>query len=233
MSRFRTEIQLNKPADFVDYIMQDFLTKELFNFRELKWEGVWQLGQGFLSAPQIIKYSYQNGTLTLEAWLRFALFPGVYLGEMGLSGVFGALPKSVLRNKVNQLLYLLNQPLPSETQSILSDIQPDISSINENTINKPNISNQFEPNGQPIPVYTHDTGSKAGLSLIFGLTSFSGILLPLVGIILGALGIVNSRKALKSNSRGLAIAGLIVSILGIIVSIISWISNIILVATRF
>lgn len=227
MSRFRTQIQLNKPADFVDYIMQDFLGKELFNFRELKGEGVWQLGQGFLSCPQVIKYTYQNGLLTLEAWLRFALLPGVYIGEMGLTGFYGAALKSVLKNKVNNLLYLLNQPLPL-------DMQKDITLENVPPIINTNIGNQYGPiNGQPIPVYTHDTSSKAGLSLLFGLISFFGILIPLAGIVLGTLGIVNSKKALKSNSRGLAIAGMIVSILGLIITLISWICGIVLIATKY
>ena len=224
MSRFKTQIQLNKPDSFVNYIMQDFFNKELFTFTQDGGEGVWQHGQGLLTGRQFIKCSYQNGTLTIEAWLKFALLPGVYLGELGLDGAIGAIPKSALKSKVNNLIRLLTQPLPSDMQ------QTNILAANQN----PNISNQPNPtNGQPIPVYTHDTSSKATLSLILGIASFCGIISPLIGVILGSLGIVNSRKAARSKSNVLGTIGMILSILGIIISVLVWIFNIIYGVSRF
>lgn len=98
----------------------------------------------------------------------------------------------------------------------------------------PNISNQPNPtNGQPIPVHTHDTSSSATLSLVLGITSFCGVISPLIGIILGSLGIVNSRKAAKSKSNVLGTIGMILSILGIIISVLVWIFNIIYGVSRF
>ena len=221
MSRFKTEIQLNKPNEFVNFITNDFFNKEDFHYKEVKGEGVWQHGVGALSSPQFIKYSYENGVLTLEAWLKFAWLPGVYSGEMGLTGFFGALPKSALKGKVDQLTFLLNQPLPS----------------NDPQYNQNNIDNNGQPviidkatseNANPIPVYTHDTSSKATISLVLGFTSLIGLLIPIIGIILAGFGIANGKRALNSKSKGLATAGIVISSIGMVLSILSWIISIIL-----
>lgn len=210
MSRFKTEIQLNKPESFIDFIIKDFFSKEGFVNKEKDGESFWQYGTGLLTAPQFIKYTYENGVLDLEVWLKFALLPGVYCGEMGLKGFFGAAPKATLRKKIDQLITLVSQPLPTDMP--LDD--------NYNLENENNIV-------QPIQVLGHDTSSKASLSLIFGLISLIGYFIPIVGIVLGCLGIVNAKKALRSSKAGLATAGLVISIIGIIISVLSWIIGII------
>ena len=172
---------------------------------KIKGEVLWRCGNGLLTCPQFIKYSYQNGVLTIEAWLKFAWLPGVYSGEMGLKGFFAALPKSSLKSKVEQLIYLLNQQLPADA-------------VKNNTMNT----------AQPIPVYTHDTSSKATISLLLGFGSFIGTLIPIVGILLAGFGIANAKKALNSKSKGLAIAGMVISIIGLVITIISWIIKVII-----
>jgi hypothetical protein len=39
--------------------------------------------------------------------LKYPLLPGVYVGEMGITGIFGALPKKWLRDTVRKLEALL------------------------------------------------------------------------------------------------------------------------------
>jgi len=39
----------------------------------------------------------------LEAWIKFALLPGIYLGEIGIKGVMGAIPKRKLRHRVEEI----------------------------------------------------------------------------------------------------------------------------------
>lgn len=40
----------------------------------------------------------------LEAWIKFAILPGVYVGEMGTKGFVGALPKQLLKERVDKTL---------------------------------------------------------------------------------------------------------------------------------
>ena len=217
MARFKTELLLNKPDSFIDFIIKDYFSKENFVLKEKKGEMVWQNGAGLLTAPQYIKYTYQNGLLTIESWLKFALLPGIYVGELGLTGFVGAVPKASLKKKVTQIISLVSQPLPSDYE---------VDSTQTNSSESPVTIENSDTNGQPVAVYGHDTSSKATLALVFGILSFSGTIIPLLGIILGALGIVNARKGLNSTKKGLSTAGLVLSILGIVFSALVWIINI-------
>lgn len=111
--------QLNFPANRNDQDAQNvigqYLTQEGFSMVMYKGEYVWKKGVGFLTAPQYVKATCQNGWVYLEAWIRFAILPGVYLGEMGLTGFFGAVPKKMLRDRVNMLASLLSQ-VPAQTR---------------------------------------------------------------------------------------------------------------------
>ncbi len=85
-----------------------FLTSEGFKLVTKKGESYWKKGVGLLTAPQFLKLSYNNGAYVLEAWIKIALLPGVYLGEMPLDkGFAGAIPKSMLQSKVDRIFAML------------------------------------------------------------------------------------------------------------------------------
>ncbi|MDR3207430.1 MAG: hypothetical protein LBT60_03770, partial [Oscillospiraceae bacterium] len=64
---------------------------------------VWKKGVGILTAPQYLFVAYGPDSLHIEAFIKYALLPGVYIGEMGITGFFGAAPKGILRSRVTQL----------------------------------------------------------------------------------------------------------------------------------
>ena len=61
-------------------------------------------GVGLATAPQFVKITALGGVYTLEAWIKFAVVPGVYAGEMDLKGFTGAVPKKQLKKRVNAFL---------------------------------------------------------------------------------------------------------------------------------
>ena len=61
-------------------------------------------GSGIATGPQFVKISAMNGMYTLEAWIKFAVLPGVYAGEMDLKGATGAIPKKKLKGRVDAFL---------------------------------------------------------------------------------------------------------------------------------
>jgi len=214
VSRFRKEVVLNKPEDFVNFIIKDFMEKEGFKYTVYNGENVWQLGHGWVASPQFIKTTYVNGVLTLEAWIKFAWLPGVYSGEMDLEGFFGALVKSALKEKINSLIKLLEQPLPDEaykSQGTENGESPDY----QNAIRR-----------EPIPVKTHDTSKNAQMGFVFGLVSLIGCVFPVGGILFGTLSIFYAKSGLNSSKNSMAITGIIISILMIIISFIGMILNI-------
>ena len=116
----RHTVTLNLPRQdlpqFVDFITKDFFAKEGFSYVNFKNEMVWKKGMGLLTAPEIMKVTVNGTLVTVEAWIRMAWLPGVYGGEMGLDGFVGAIPKGMLRGKVDNLVALLSQPPMAQQQ---------------------------------------------------------------------------------------------------------------------
>ena len=82
-----------------------YMQSEGFEFIQQNGEQLWKKGVGLLTAPQYAKLSVANdGSYVLEAWLKLAILPGVYVGEMGTKGFFGAFPKQMLKARVDRTL---------------------------------------------------------------------------------------------------------------------------------
>lgn len=106
MARWVRDEVLNQPADFVNFLMNDYLAKNGFKLVTRKGEQMWKEGDGFLTMARFLKYSYMNGTLHLEAWT------GMFR-ENALKGFVGSLPKKFYRESLEELIGLLHQPLPA------------------------------------------------------------------------------------------------------------------------
>ena len=87
----------------VNYVMTEagkYMVNEGFTLVDYKGQKVWKKGIGMLTAPQYLVISGSPQEIVVEAFIRYALFPGVYVGEMGIDGFFGAVPKSMLKTRV-------------------------------------------------------------------------------------------------------------------------------------
>lgn len=216
MARYIREEQIGKPDDFVAFIMNDFLTKGGFSQKEVKGELVWQEGVGMLAPPKFLKYSYVNGVIHIEAWMKTAWLPGVYTGENAMTGFVGAVPKSAYKKSIEELIGLLYQPLPSDNAYM-------------NGAGTPQMNGAGMQPGQPIMVQGVDNSRYATLALVFGLISLAGLFIPLIGILFGCMGIAYGNKGKNSSKKGMAKAGFIIGIIGVVISALLWILNIILV----
>ena len=105
MARWIRDEVLNQPTDFVDFLMNDYLTKNGFLRVTRKGEQVWKEGDGFLTMARFLKYSYENGMLHLEAGT------GAFR-ENAMTGFVGSLPKKFYRESLEELIRLLHQPIP-------------------------------------------------------------------------------------------------------------------------
>lgn len=212
MARFITEVQTNKTDDENLFIAQDFLKKEGFELYERKGEVVWQKGNGLMTAPQFIKLSSQNGVVHLEAWLKYAWLPGVYSGEMGLTGFFGIAMKKMLQGRVDMLLALLCQGAPA----------PAVQAASAAGAAVPPAS------AQAVPVVVHNPTDKAMVSLVMGIIAVLGLLSPIVGVACGIIGIATGAVGIKSTAKGRAVAGIVLSIVFLTLSVINWVAGMIM-----
>lgn len=240
MARYIREEFINKPQDFVDFIMKDFLQKHKFEQTTLDGETIWQDGTGMLSMPRFFKYFYQNGVIHLEAWTRTAWFPGVYgKKENDLSGFYGSVPKNAYRSDIDNLIQVLYQPLPGEQQYNQNPYYTQQDGYAQNVYGQP-VQNQPMGYAQPVPnqpmnygqpgaypnqpitVKGVDNKNLAVAGFVFSLLAIPFCFLnPFVGLLWAAIGTAYSHKSLESSKRGLANAGYIIGILTILISIMA------------
>jgi hypothetical protein len=103
MSRYVTDIATSATADEVDRIVSASLTSEGFGRAAYGHEQVWKKGHG-ISMPQFITVAGDEGHAHLEAWLKYPILPGVYVGgEMDMEGKLGFVMKKKLREQVEHL----------------------------------------------------------------------------------------------------------------------------------
>lgn len=240
MARFVAEMPTGKPDDMVRFIAEDYLNKEGFKQKIYKGEQVWKKGTGMLTAPQFIKFSTYQGNVHLEAWIKQAILPGVYVGEMGLNGAYGFAIKKLLKDRVDALARLLYQPIEAPApMPVAVPVPPDPSAAPQMVSTVDGVSAPLPaypgaegipagmppytvPPVQPIPLAVHNPSGKAVASLICGLVSIAGCFVPLAGVACGIAGIVTGNMGRKSTAKGMATAGLALSIVFLTASLVNW-----------
>lgn len=243
MARFVAEMPTGKPDDMVRFIAEDYLNKEGFKQKIYKGEQVWKKGTGMLTAPQFIKFSTYQGNVHLEAWIKQAILPGVYVGEMGLNGAYGFAIKKLLKDLGGcfgcgcctacrgSCSHAVAVPVPRTSRrrrwyrpvdgvSAPLPAYPGAEGI------PAGMPPYTVPPVQPIPLAVHNPSGKAVASLICGLVSIAGCFVPLAGVACGIAGIVTGNMGRKSTAKGMATAGLALSIVFLTASLVNWMAGI-------
>lgn len=203
MSRFVADYTISKPDDMIKFIAEDFLKKEGFSQTVYKGENVWKKGIGAVTAPQFIKLQYGQGHVHLEAWIKS-------FGEHGLTGFYGAIPKSELNSRVQNLVRLLSQEVNPADGAPAAQGAAAVPS----------------GNAAPVPIAVHNPTSKATISIVTGILSIPlSWFIPLVGVILGIVGISTGKVGKQSTAKGMATAGFITGIIGVVLGVVVWILN--------
>lgn len=112
MSRYIVDLQVERPDAEINQIATNYLVGEGFEYVSYKGEMLWKKGKGLLTAPQFIQVFYNQGQVQIQAWMKTALLPGVYVGESGVNGVWGFAVKKMLKDRVDMLCRVLTQQSP-------------------------------------------------------------------------------------------------------------------------
>lgn len=97
MSRYIKEYKLNGDINSVMNFTNQFFMSNGFVFKEYHGEQVYQKGTGLMVGPKFVKINLNGDVLHFEAWVKFAILPGVYSGEMDLEGTAGIATKKPLK----------------------------------------------------------------------------------------------------------------------------------------
>ena len=201
MARYVRDLVLNKPDDFVRFIMNDFLQKNGFVLSDWKGEPAYRTGDAVMEGYKYLKWNYAGGIFHLEAWMK-----GTFGGEWNLDGFVGTLQKKPYKESLEQLFATLNQPLSMNQQAAPGQPMPNV-----------------------VPVHTVDNSNAATMGLVFGIFSLIfAFLIPLVSIILACLGFSRARMGAGSSKAGMAKAGKVLCIIGIVIAVIMWGVNILM-----
>lgn len=198
MARYTTDLVLNKPDDFVFFMMNDYLQKNAFQMSDWKGEPAYRAGDAMVEGFKYLKYSYMNGVLHLEAWLK-----GNFGSEMNLEGFVACMQKKPYKESLEQLFVALQQEIPAG-QTI-----------------------QGQDGVRVIPVQTVDNTKAANMALVMGILSviFSAII-PLFGFLFGCIGFSRARMGGGSSKAKSASAGKILSLIGMVLAAVIWVLNI-------
>ena len=104
MARYVKELVLNKPEDFVQFMMNDYLRKNSFVMADWKGEPAYRTGDAMMEGYKYLKWYYNNGVFHLEAWMK-----GTFGGEWNLDGFVGTLQKKPYRESLEQLFEALDR----------------------------------------------------------------------------------------------------------------------------
>lgn len=206
MARYIQNVTLNKPDDFVSFIMNDFLQKNSFVMSDWKGEAAYRTGDPMFEGYKYLKWSYANGVLHLEAWLK-----GTFGGEWDLEGFVAIAQKKPYKNNLEQLIALLQQDIPQPVPGAASP-------------------GGAAPATNVIPVQTTDNSGAAKTSLIFGILSLALCWSPLLCLLVSIFAFTFSRTGKYSSKAGMAKAGKICAIVGLSITAALYLLNVILAA---
>lgn len=209
MARYVKDLVLNKPEDFVTFIMTDYLQKNQFVVAEWKGEPAYRAG-ALIEGNKYLKWSYENGTLHLEAWMK-----SIFGKEMGLNGVWGALQKKPYKEGLEQLFHVLEQAVPEVSELEMAEAK---------NVTK-DATSQAKAGSDPVI----GNADAATMALVLGILAFGvSLLSPVVSVILAVVSLNRAKLGRNSNVRNRAKAGRIFSIIAIVLSVILWVTNMVL-----
>ena len=101
MARHATTVPTKKSSAALSESIASYLANN--GYKRIDGEqNLWQKGS-FFANPMFLSYQVQPQELMLEAWLRFMLWPGLYVGEFDLDGMFLVMQKRVLKQHVQEI----------------------------------------------------------------------------------------------------------------------------------
>ena len=109
MPRYVNQFQFFASQDMLFQAVRSYLQSEGYTYTQYQSENVFKKGHGLAAGPTFIKISFAANAVRLEAWMKFAVAPGIYAGEIDLNGALGAAVKGPLKKRVAQIEAMIVQ----------------------------------------------------------------------------------------------------------------------------
>ena len=109
MARYIKVFQFNADANVLFNQLNNYLVSEGYEYIQYDGENVFKKGTGMLSNPTYFKFDFQGNTIRFETWMKYALFPGVYVGELATTGFVGSAVKGVWKKRIAKVEAIILQ----------------------------------------------------------------------------------------------------------------------------
>ncbi|MBE6813371.1 MAG: zinc ribbon domain-containing protein [Ruminococcaceae bacterium] len=103
MARYIKAFQVYASPQDVFSAISQYLQNEGYEYLEMDGENVFKKGNGFLTNPTLFKFTLTGNRLRMETWSKYALLPGVFVGELDLNGFVGSAVKGPWKKRVAYL----------------------------------------------------------------------------------------------------------------------------------
>jgi hypothetical protein len=103
MARYTNKICTSVAPSSLAPAIEKYLSKNEFYQVSYKGNAAWRKGKGIIAGPQFIILTYGEQKITIEAFLKLSLIPGIFVGEMDTEGYINAVPKRILKESINAL----------------------------------------------------------------------------------------------------------------------------------
>lgn len=250
MARYINEIKFNGNSNETFVKIHTNLLSQGFEYINYDGENVFKKGQGVLVAPTFLKVSFLNGIARVEAWIKVAILPGVYLGEYGMTGFVGMAAKGTMKKAVSHVETILNSSnstFDNNDVEYISEPQKDINknfcdkcgshitdgykfctecgspiTVNQSISEEKIISRkEFIENIAPASIKKSIKTIAVLLYICAGLTFFAAIAIDPVGIIDAVVYLILALGMHLRKSCAFAIALLVLSCFEVLVSLIA------------
>ncbi len=103
MARYESQYQISLPRETVFAQINEYLRREGYEYTSYQNEILFKKGHGVVSAPSFVSVTFPGNTVKLQAFIKFAVVPGVYAGEMNLEGFTGIAVKDPLKARIRHI----------------------------------------------------------------------------------------------------------------------------------
>ncbi len=166
MPRYIRDVQITIEPQAMHNIISNYLQSEGYEYTEFYGENVFKKGKGIMTGPTIFKFSYSGNMVRMETWMKYAVLPGVYCGEIDFTGFVGAAVKGPWKKRTQQIesiLFHYSQP-SAQTPNYNANVQYYNEALYQNntTVNDtvPNQSAQYAQATQRATVYCTNCGAQ-------------------------------------------------------------------------
>lgn len=141
MARYIKDFQTNANPQAIQSAINQYLQSEGYEYINYDGENVFKKGKGVWTHPSFFKFSYSGNMTRMETWMKYAFFPGVYIGELGTDGFVGCAVKGPWKKRISNLEDILSN---FSTQTTYHPTGSDQNDIDNNETQLLNNNDDFE-----------------------------------------------------------------------------------------